>query len=178
MRSLITGVVTLAIIVGVELPLAYADGTTSPGRNSVFVSKSSIDVPGCGLTPILTATIEKGTPHHVLMVQAMLLFQGLSAAVTTTPLIEAHPTVNGLGIEPSSAPSPFGGTHFSTVEQGVATTLTGMFWLDLDAAEIAKRNIFLGKPLEITLWAEVCNISSTSGGVVTHATMVGQLLEK
>ena len=31
MRSLITGVVTLAIIVGVELPLAYADGTTSPG---------------------------------------------------------------------------------------------------------------------------------------------------
>jgi hypothetical protein len=50
------------------------------------------------------------------MVQAMLLFEGLSAAVSTTPLIEAHPTVNGFGIEPSSAPSPFGGTHFSTVE--------------------------------------------------------------
>jgi hypothetical protein len=62
------------------------------------------------------------------MVQAMLLFQGLTTAVTTTPFIEAHPTVNGVGMEPHSGPSPFGGTHFSTAEQGVGTTLTGMFW--------------------------------------------------
>jgi hypothetical protein len=44
MRSLITGVVALAAIVGVELPLALADGSTSPGDTSVFVSKADVDL--------------------------------------------------------------------------------------------------------------------------------------
>jgi hypothetical protein len=172
MRSLITGVAALAIIVGVELPLAYADGNTSPGSNSVFVSKASINVTGCGLTPILTATIEKGKPHHVLMVQAMLLFEGLLGPVTGTEVIEVRPSVNGIDIEPSSNPTTFGQTHFSLAQQGVKTTLTGMFWLDLD---VAKRGAFIGQPLEITLSASICN---SSAGVITHVTMVGQLLEK
>jgi hypothetical protein len=54
-------------------------------------------------------------------------------------------------------------------------TITGIFWLDLDAAEDAHKGMFLGQPLDITLSAGACN---SGGGVITHATMVGQLLEK
>jgi hypothetical protein len=148
------------------------------GSNSVFVSKSSIDLPGCNRISIVTAAIERGRPHRVLMVQAMLLFEGLIPPITGTPVIDARPSVNGTDIEPSGAATSFGRTHFSMVQQCpalTACTITGMFWLDLDAAEIANNGMFLEKPLDITLSGEVCN---SGGGVITQATMVGQLIEK
>ena len=176
MRSLITGVVALAVTVGVELPLALADGSTSPGDTSVFVSKADVSLPGCNQTAILTATIKRGKAHHVLMVQAMMLFEGQLPPVTGPAVISASPTVNGISIEPSG----HGGiTHFSMGQQCPSNvtfcTITGMFWLDLDAAEDAHKGMFLGKPLDITLSGMACN---GGGGVITHATLVGQLLVK
>jgi hypothetical protein len=173
MRSLITGVVALAAVVGVELPLALADGTTSPGDTSVFVTKTDINL-NCIEAAILTATIKKGKPHHVLMVQAMMLFEGYLPPVTGPAVILARPRVNGIGVEPSGNV-----THFSMTQQCPPNvtfcTVTGIFWLDLDAAEDAHKGMFLGQPLDIALSAEACN---SGGGVITHATMVGQLLEK
>jgi hypothetical protein len=173
MRSLITGVAALAVIVGVELPLALADGSTSPGETSVFVSKADVTLPGCNQTAIITATIKRGKRHHVLMVQAMMLVEGFIPPVTGPAVISASPTVNGISIEPSG----HGGiTHFSMGQQCPSNcTITGMFWLDLDAAEDAHKGMFLGQPLDITLSGEACN---SGGGVITHATLVGQLLEK
>jgi hypothetical protein len=175
MRSLITGVAALAVVVGVELPLALADGSTSPGNTSVFASKASVNLP-CNRTAILTATIKRGRPHHVLMVQAMMLFEGQLPPVTGPAVISASPTVNGISIEPSGHS---GVTHFSMAQQCPSNvtfcTITGMFWLDLDVAEDAHKGMFLGKPLDITLSGEACN---GGGGVITHATLVGQLLVK
>jgi hypothetical protein len=45
--ALIAGVAALAVIVGVELPLALADGSTSPGDTFVFASKADVSLPGC-----------------------------------------------------------------------------------------------------------------------------------
>ena len=110
------------------------------------------------------------------MVQAMMLFEGYIPPVTGPAVISASPTVNGISIEPSG----HGGiTHFSMGQQCPSNvtfcTITGMFWLDLDAAEDAHKGMFLGQPLDITLSGEACN---SGGGVITHATLVGQLLEK
>jgi hypothetical protein len=108
------------------------------------------------------------------MVQAMMLFGGYLPPVTGLAVISARPTVNGITIEPTS-----GVTHFSMVQQCPSNvtfcTITGIFWLDLDAAEDAHKGMFLGQPLDIALSAGACN---SGGGVITHATMVGQLLEK
>jgi hypothetical protein len=175
MRSLVTGVAALAAIVGVELPLALADGSASPGDTSVFVSKADINL-DCTQAAIITATIKKGKPHHVLMVQAMMLFEGYLPPVTGPAVISARPTVNGVTIEPSGHT---GVTHFSMGQQCPLNvtfcTITGIFWLDLDAAEDAHKGLFLGQPLDIILSAGACN---SGGGVISHATMVGQLLEK
>jgi hypothetical protein len=175
MHSLVTGVAALAAIVGVELPLALADGSTSPGDTSVFVSKADINL-DCTQAAIITATIKKGKPHHVLMVQAMMLFEGYLPPVTGPAVISARPTVNGVTIEPSGHT---GVTHFSMGQQCPLNvtfcTITGIFWLDLDAAEDAHKGLFLGQPLDIILSAGACN---SGGGVISHATMVGQLLEK
>jgi hypothetical protein len=175
MRTLITGVAALAVVVGLELSLALADGSTSPGDNSVFVSKADINL-DCIQAAILTATIKKGKPHHVLMAQAMMLFEGYLPPVTGLAVISARPTVNGIAIEPSGHN---GVTHFSMTQQCPSNvtfcTITGMFWLDLDAAEDAHKGMFLGQPLDIILSAGACN---SGGGVIAHATLVGQLLEK
>lgn len=171
MRFLIT---SIAVVVGVGIPLAFADGNTSPGNTAVFVSKSSVRLPGCSRTGVLTATLTKGKPNHVLMVQAMMLFEGQLPPVTGPAVIDAIPTVNGIFMEPSA-----GTTHFSMTQQCPTNvtfcTIAGMFWLDLDAAEAAHKGIFLGKPLNITLSGEACN---GGGGAITHATLAGQLLAK
>jgi hypothetical protein len=105
MRSLITGVAALAAIVGVELPLALADGNTSPGDHSVFVSEADIPLKTCGKTPpILTATINSGKSNRVLMVQVMILLEAVFPPVTGTPLISARPSVNGVYMEPHGNP--------------------------------------------------------------------------
>jgi hypothetical protein len=54
-------------------------------------------------------------------------------------------------------------------------TLTGVFWLDLDAAEREHRGMFLGKPLNITLSGEACN---GGGGALANAVLTGQLVAK
>jgi hypothetical protein len=104
----------------------------------------------------------------------MMLFEGQIPPVTGPAVIDASPTVNGVTMEPGS-----GATHFSMTQQCPSNitfcTVTGMFWLDLDAAEAAHKGIFLGKPLNITLSGEACN---GGGGAITHATLAGQLLAK
>jgi hypothetical protein len=84
------------------------------------------------------------------MVQAMMLFEGYIPPVTGPAVISASPTVNGISIEPSG----HGGiTHLSVGQQCPSNvtfcTITGMFWLDLDAAEDAHKGMFLGQPLDI-----------------------------
>jgi hypothetical protein len=110
------------------------------------------------------------------MVQAMMLFEGQLPPVTGPALISASPAVNGISIEPSGHG---GTTHFSMAQQCPSNvtfcTVTGMFWLDLDAAENAHKGLFLGKPLNISLSGESCN---GGGGAITHATLVGQLVKK
>jgi hypothetical protein len=174
MRCLITSVAGIGLSVGAGVPLALADGNTSPGNNAVFASKSSVSLPGCSRTAILTATIKIGKSNHVLMVQAMMLFEGQLPPVTGPAVIDASPTVNGIGMEPEAGP-----THFSMTQQCPANvtfcTVSGVFWLDLDVAEAAHKGMFLGKPLNITLSGEACN---GGGGAITHATLTGQLLAK
>ena len=56
-------------------------------------------------------------------------------------------TVNGVEMEPGS-PNP------NFVLQGcgsIPCTLTGTWWLDLDAAELANPGVFINQPLTVTL---------------------------
>jgi hypothetical protein len=174
MRFLITRIAVAAVTAGIGIPLALADGNTSPGNTAVFASKSGVSLPGCTRTTILTATIKAGKPKSILMVQAMMLFEGQIPPVTGPAVIDASPTVNGVAMEPGS-----GATHFSMAQQCPSNitfcTITGMFWLDLDAAEAAHKGMFLGKPLNITFSGEACN---GGGGAITHTTLAGQLLAK
>ena len=174
MCCLITSIAAIALSVGVGVPLALADGNTSPGNNAVFASKAGVSLPGCNTTTILKATIKSGKSKHVLMVQAMMLFEGQLSPVTGPVEIGARPNVNGIWMEPSA-----GATHFSISQQCPVNvtfcTVNGTFWLDLDAAEDAHKGMFVGKPLNITLSGEACN---GGGGAITHATLTGQLLAK
>jgi hypothetical protein len=85
------------------------------------------------------------------MVQAMMLFEGYLPPVTGPAVILARPRVNGIGVEPSGGNV----THFSMTQQCPPNvtfcTVTGIFWLDLDAAEDAHKGMFLG-----SLWTSLC----------------------
>src|SRR5271169_833903 len=76
MRSLIIGVAAIAVVFGVELPHALAEGSTSSGITSVFVSKADISLASCSQTPILTALIAASDADL-----APLLHEELQAAV-------------------------------------------------------------------------------------------------
>jgi hypothetical protein len=118
---------------------------------------------------MLKATIKKGKPHTVLMVQVMMIFEGQLPPVTGQILAMAVPNVDGLWMEPTS-----GNTHFS-ISQLCPTnvtfcTVTGTFWLDIDA-----HKELVGNPLNITLSGQACN---GGGGAITHATLAAQLVTK
>lgn len=121
----------------------------SPGKTSAFASSDfggTGDIP-FAFTTLLSASIAKGKSKSVLVINGMLS-SGSSLATSTFYL---RVSVNGVWAEPQT----FG--TVSLIAQGCGVggsrmcTLTGTWWLDLDAAELANPGSFKGKPLEVVL---------------------------
>jgi hypothetical protein len=149
--------------------LAWADGTTSPGKNSVFLSASGLSLQsGLQTASLLTATINKGKKKTVVAVEGMLTDIGQTSGPRTEHI---WTEINGIGIEPETSNvsyvaqvncptitiSPFSGL----------CTVTGTWWLDIDAAEAAHPGMFVGQPLNITLMGQELTGNGDVGLVAT-----------
>ncbi len=148
MKTFALCLVTMIACAGVAASSRAFGASISPGKNSAYASTPTggVVLDSCdssSLSPLLTATIQKGKKKNVLVVEAMLT---ISATASTSPArIGMHAFVNGaVEMEPplvsganQDCPTPFGdGT----------CTLTTVWWLDLDAG-------FVGKPLNVQLIA-------------------------
>jgi hypothetical protein len=147
-------------------PFAWADGTTSPGKNSVFVSASSLTLPSTGDdSTLLTATITKGKKKTVVAIEGMLTKIGS----LTGPRIERiWPTINGILVEPGESGEPdVAQVNCPTINLTLFCTITGTWWLDIDAAEAANPGMFIGKALTIRLMGEEITLNGDSSLAAT-----------
>jgi hypothetical protein len=145
---------------------ARADGTTSPGTNSVFVSASGLVLPQGGMpTTLLSGQIKKGKKKTVLAMEAMVVQTATGSQLGSVAI---NPTVNGFAVEPSAS--------------GVTATVTcferfctGTWWLDIDAAETAHPGMFVNQPLNIVL----VGVDSTAfSDFALEATITARLQKK
>jgi len=153
-RTLNTLIGCTLILVG-GLP-AWADSTSSPGKSAAYTSLS-----GVGITTaeaeVATVTILKGKKKRVLEVEGTAIE---STNVVTAMGAKAY--VNGVPMEPN-------GTNYQVHETCSASvincTVTGHWWLDLDAAEAANPGLFINQPLIVSFAALTAGANGT--GVVS-----------
>ena len=134
--------------------------STGPGKKSAFESSDFGigDIPQAVAT-LLTATIAKGKKKNVLVVEATLS----SGASSISSYLILGTTVNGVEMEPGY-PNP----NFVLQSCGGGLcTLTGTWWLDLDAAELANPGVFINQPLTVTLRGGEASAAPQSDGRVT-----------
>jgi hypothetical protein len=130
-----------------------ADSNTGPSRMAVFASIDDVTIGfGPGAQSVLFATITKGKKHRVLTVESMLSIY--SAAGPASLLMV--PLVNGIPLNPVSKAAA------QLCTTGAQCSVTGVWWLDLDAAEAANPGVVIGKPLNVSL---VGNDSAQTGSV-------------
>lgn len=109
---------------------------------------------------ILEATIKKGLKKRVVTVEATVT---TSAPIT----FEFWPTVNGIPVGPAPA---HGDLKFSGA---LGLSASGVWWLDLDAAELAHPGLFVGKPLVVQLRGSNFSLNIPTASVT--ATMIVRL---
>ncbi len=135
---------------GLCLVLITADGhaaSTSPGKKSAFESLSAIPMP---VYPApLTATIAKGQKKTVLAIAATLRDSGppgrcLGLQVSVNSVLAESGPASAMPITVTDC-GGCGGAAESFC------SVTGTWWLDVDAAETANPGMFVGQPLSITL---------------------------
>jgi hypothetical protein len=144
MKHLAIAAAALALMLE-SAPCARGDSTTSPGKNAVYVSQSGVPV-GTAFAQLISGTIQKGKKKRVVEADLTLIDTGNSAGV-----IGVGPIINGLALvmEPTA-------THIQLSDCPSLSlnrcSVTGHFWLDLDAAEVAHPGVFIKQPLVIELW--------------------------
>ena len=158
--------ILMVLVAALAAPPVFA-ASTSPGKNSAFESMTGVPLVGLA-PPLLTATLLKGKKKTVVKVEAMYTDGPYDPSPTTTRVLGLAVDVNGVLMEPTT-----GGA--SSVGQGAvndcgfatppptACTVTGTWWLDIDAAETAHPGMFVNQPLTVTLL----------GGDLTNGTLVG-----
>ncbi len=158
--------VTLAIPASPVL----GDSTTSPGKGSVFVAHQGYD--SCCSVP-LGGTISRGRAEHVLLVD--VTFKVVNTwGCSPTDIDIWPPEVNGVMLHPDDA----GSISASATCNGVGVlcpTITGTYWLDLDAAEAAHPQTFINKLLNITAQGRWYGVACS---VFTSASMAARLIKK
>jgi hypothetical protein len=132
-----------ALAVGGALSLAVGAlpghaASTSPGKSSAFESSGFMFVPASPAT-LLTATIAKGKKKKVLAIEATL-----STDTGASGVLEIRPLVNDVAVE--------GGVVSVACQPGlVHCSVSGSWWLDVDAAEAANPGVFVKQPLVVRL---------------------------
>jgi hypothetical protein len=125
--------------------------STSPGKTSAFESSSGVMTT---FSPKPAAIIAKGKRKTVLAIEASY---SDGASYPTAPGIRVLGmivTVNGI----QAQPNPFSAYQYLTDcgfydTPTIACSVTGTFWFDIDAAELANPGMFVGQPLNVVLTA-------------------------
>lgn len=140
-----TVLVLALVMLAIPASRALGDSTTSPGKNAVFVAHQAYD-PCCGVQ--LSGTISKGREHHVLLVQVTFDTVAITLGCPPTSIDIEPPEVNDVLLKPDDA--GYVSARASCDAFGLCPTITGTYWLDLDEAEAAHPETFIGKPLNVT----------------------------
>jgi hypothetical protein len=133
--------------------VAHAD-TTSPGKNSVFVSSAGIPMPSLYSGPTLTGTIAKGRKGTVLAIEASISDGASYPTAAGMRVIGTLVRVNGITAQPNPSASYQYLVDCGYVDNDpVACSSTGTYWFDVDSAELANPGSFVGQPLVIEMLA-------------------------
>jgi hypothetical protein len=144
MRRSILGLLGAIVVFGASTAFAVVESScpspcTKPPKESLFVHETGATITsGFGNCTVLAGTIAKGKKKTVLRVDAS--FRGTS--VSTGNDCSVNMTVNGIGMNGA-------GGYYNTPAPCIS--VTGSFWLDIDAAEAANPGMFINQPLTITL---------------------------
>ncbi|HYC55500.1 MAG TPA: hypothetical protein VEL28_11260 [Candidatus Binatia bacterium] len=137
--------------------------STSPGKSSVFVKDTNQFQSGAIMVPI-AGTISKGKTKRVLRIDATLTLGIFNLGDQATATIN----VNGVSLG-----SAVGHCHGASL---LECTVTGTFWLDLDAAELADPGSVKGAPLNVTMTGASSNSSDV--GEFYTASFSAQMVKK
>ena len=145
--------------------LAFGAASTSPGKNAVAVSAQNVTLTTQFYAPLVTGVIQKGKARSLLVVEGKMTLFG------TANTADIVPRVNGVVLEPGPA---WGDLKFSGAS---SITISGSWFLDVDAAEAANPGQFVGKALTVELLGE-----NDSGNVIAPAagqvSLVARLVKK
>jgi len=110
----------------------------SPGKISAFASiVEQNPLPGYGAT-LVSATIGKGRAKRALSIHATLNIRGAGATV-----VGILPRVNGVSAEPNRV--------VTDCTSHAECSVSGNWYLDVDAAELANPDAFVNEPLLVEL---------------------------
>ena len=137
---------------------AGAFSSTSPGKWAGFASNEDVPIGlGPGGQAVLGAEIVRGRRGYVLTVEGMLT--AYNPAGRAVLLIV--PLVNGIAL------NPVGGAAAVRCSSGKPCSVSGSWWLDLDAAEAANPGLVIGKQLTIGLTgADLASTGSTDSMIL------------
>jgi hypothetical protein len=153
----------VAVLAGVAASRPAFGASASPGANSAYASldPAGVELALCAATPppLLTASIKKGKKKNVLVIEAMLTSTPMPPdAINGVLTTNMRPTVNGVDVEPGKVSTSMSslrcGFPVDLSPHGIGNTCTHttLWWLDLDAAQLASPGSFIGKPLNVELF--------------------------
>lgn len=141
----------LALVWGFSPAGVASAADTSPGKNSAFVSASGVMT---SLTTQATAVIERGKKNTVLAIEASYSDGASYPTAAVVRVLGLRAFVNGFGVQPNpSVPYQYITDCGFADTAPVACTVTGTFWFDIDAAELAHPGNFVDRTLVVELQA-------------------------
>jgi hypothetical protein len=155
---MIAGGLALLGVIALAPPSARGSASSSPGKNAAAASLDGVNLK---TFPTVSVQILKGKKKRLLIVTGM--FSGYAAAQQS---INLGLRVNGIDIEPYDTNNSRIITDFCV---GFCT-LSGTWWLDLDAAEAAHPGMFNNVPLDVQLRTD-SHITDVTGKISVTATM-------
>ena len=152
MRTWTKRLLSTPLVIALAAPPIWAADSCPAGcpvapANSHYVSTPG-PIPNPAFAgPILAATLKKGKKKRVVVVEASVSTAGLAPGAPVAIALTPH--VNGIFMEPLGgfgAIADCGSAFLAPVPPPFACTVTGSFWLDVDA-----NPVLINAPLTVTL---------------------------
>jgi hypothetical protein len=150
-----TAATLLALVFGFSTTGVVSAASTSPGKNSAFVSTTGVLRYFFTDEAKSTATIEKGKKKTVLAIEATLSDGVSYPTPSAIRVLGILVRVNGVTAwpNPNASYQYYTDCGFDGDVAPVACSVSGTFWFDVDAAELANPGQFVGQPLVVELTA-------------------------
>lgn len=142
MKKSIATVLTLASMLSFPGAQAFAD-FTGPGKNAAYASADGGSLPAAGAA-VAATSITAGKSKRVLEIQGTFMATNPVGMLSPAVWVE----VNGVAVPPTD--------DFSNALAAYCQyncTVSGTWWLDLDAAEAAAPGTIYNQPLQVVLYA-------------------------